>query len=251
MMGDIMSKLIITMCGTSALFEHSNWRDRSNGREWKESENLIKQLETEARNSKSIEYNHQKNQTISNLKKALNRYYENEEKGLDTLSAEIASLLAMEKDKEIGAITQEDKIMILYSDTIDGKLCAEVNKELIENYDKLNWKNTEIVKIEGLQPINAVKFVETGLKNLLSKIKALKESNSGHQIFINITGGYKGSIPVLSRAAIALKIPLVYFFENCNEIIRMDISGEEITFFTTNIASNQTAKSKLGREWES
>jgi len=233
------------MCGTSALFEHSNWRDGSSGRHWDEPEDLIRELENEAKNKKSTEYNHQKGQIINNLTQNLNRYYENDEKGLATLSAEIASLLAMEKDTDIGKITDGDKmitdgdkIMLLYSDTRDGSLCAEANKKLMKN-DKLNW-DTEIFKIEGLQPKDAAKFVETGLNNLLKKIKELKDSHSNYQIFINITGGYKGAIPVLSRAAIDLKIPLVYFFENCNEIIRMDISGESPSIFTTNVPIGQT-----------
>lgn len=248
-MGDIMSKLIITMCGTSALFEHSNWQDGKGGRQWNKPKDLIDELENEGKNNEST-YNHQKKQIIGNLTRNFTRYYENDEKGLDTLSAELASLLAMAKDKEIGAITTDDKIILLYSDTVDGRLCAEANKEMMTK-NRLNWKNTEIIEIAGLQTKDAVKFVKTGLNNLLSKIKELKESHSSYNIFINITGGYKGSMPVLSRAAIALKIPLVYFFENCNEIIRMDISSEELIFFTTNIKFNKTEQSKLGREWES
>ncbi|MDR4497182.1 MAG: putative CRISPR-associated protein [Candidatus Scalindua sp.] len=237
-----MQKLIITMCGTSALFERSNWKEGGRGRVWGSHEKLISALENEVINKESEEYHYQKERAVKALQENLNRYYENAEKGLNTLSAELASLLAMEKDKEIGPLTPDDKIILFYSDTIDGRLCAETNKEVIEKSEMLKerWKVGGIIKIDELQTKNGAAFVQNGLKSLVNKILQLKDSASNNQLILNITGGYKGTIPILSKLSMDLKVPLIYLFESSHEIIRMDIGGERPSIFTTDSTSGET-----------
>ncbi len=240
-----MPKLIITMCGTSALFfEYSNWENGFNGKRWVKKENLIARLEQEANNGNSNEYNHQKEQSIKILTNNFGRYKINNCQGLNTLSAELASLLAMQKDSKIGEIKKEsnknkDEIILLHSDTAEGKLCAEINKELFGIcFSEINSK---IFPIKGLNTKKADDFVSIGLNELLSKIWEIKDNNNCADCYLNITGGYKGSIPVLSILAKEMKIPIVYLFENCNEIIRMYIDNEnKITCSYTNTQSGET-----------
>ncbi|KHE92480.1 MAG: putative CRISPR-associated protein [Candidatus Scalindua rubra] len=241
-----MSKLIITMCGTSAIFEClHNWKKRVGGKMWRDREELVGALKQEQEDDKDAEYKYLKERVIETLQPWLKRYDPENGKYLENLSAELASLLAMERDKEIGPIVQGDKVVLCHSDTIEGRLCAEANKEVINGQLK-EW-DVGIEQIDDLKIAEAEKFVKSGLKNLRDKINKLKESKPKRKIFLNITGGYKGTIPMLSRLAIDDKnIPLVYLFENNREIIRMVIGGDDPAVYTTNPATGKTEKSSLG-----
>lgn len=225
-----MPKLILVTVGTSALFEHSDWKNGSNGNYWEKPEDLIARLEQEALNNQSTEYNHQKNQVLSALKSNLEYYYANNEQGLNTLSAEVASLLAMEKAErkdpttgkvifKIGKIGSGDKIVLLHSDTVDGKLCAEVNEIVLKSNiaGRVICGNVEIKKIDGLQVDDPEKFLNPGLKNLETAIKSY--SGGTQDYYLNVTGGFKGVLPYAALLAWDNLMTVVYLFERSTGII--------------------------------
>jgi putative CRISPR-associated protein (TIGR02619 family) len=196
-----MPKLILVTVGTSALFEHSDWKNGSNGNFWEKPEDLIARLEQEALNNQSTEYNHQKKQVFNALKSNLETYYANNEQGLNTLSAEIASLLAMGKEPSIGNITNDDKIVLLHSDTVDGKLCAEVTAEVIRSHF---CSDTMVKPLVGIrvqsrtvgEDIRQI-FVNQGLNSLQEEVRRATETFRQEHgeiapCYFNITGGYKG-----------------------------------------------------------
>lgn len=223
-----MSKLILVTVGTSALFsEYSDWKNGSNDRYWDDSEELIEELETEPLNEEDTEYNHQKQQVLARLKKELNIYYANDEQGLDKLSAELASLLAMHKEPSIGNITNEDKIILLHSDTVDGRLCAEANVEVIQSF----CTDTTIRPLLGIrvQPSASDEnirdsFVNRGLNSIQNEVKqAVKNFSTQHgnaaACYLNITGGYKGVLPFTTVLAHNYNLHLVYLYEKSQQII--------------------------------
>ncbi len=233
------------MCGTSALYECTPlWRKRKEGPDWKDRNHLVGDLKQERESGKTENYN--------NLKKmAFNKLYENlalynpekgKNSGIQRLSAEIASLLSMEQDKQIGPITKDDRIVLFNSDTVDGELCAEVNKETIEKFATLKEKwIVEIEKIDQLQTEDAVEFVKGGLKNLVNEIRKKKTSYPGNKMIFNITCGYKGTIPLLTRIVMDMDATIVYHFEHSHEIIRIDnMRGNSFDIIATDTNSGNT-----------
>jgi len=251
-----MAKLILVTVGTSALFEHSTWKNGSNGN-WRKQEELTECLERELRDNRysneDSEYQHQKRQVLDSLKSNLQTYYENNEQGLDTLSAELASLLAMHNETSIGKITAQDKIVLLHSDTADGKLCAEVNKEVIQSDMVINgdvkkdaWNVDVPICIDGLDATNPIAFENRGLSNFQNKIEhCLINFNS--EKFLNVTGGYKGLIPFGTLLAYKNEITLVYLFEKSKGMIILDKNYFQSRFGRPQVSNQQLAGRVFGR----
>lgn len=232
-----MPKLILVTTGTSALFEHSNWKEGFSGRSWWKVEELSKYLEQEAINDESEEYDHQKQQVLKALTENLKIYYRNKV-GLNTLSAELASLLAMQERVDIGKIEDEDKIVLLCSDTIDGKLCAEVNEKIMKNemvadgkIVKAKW-NVISLKVDHLTVIPtsarnnlAKKFMDYCLSDLQKKVRTSLEEfqrqfgKENSKIFFNITGGYKATIPFITLLVINYEMIITYLYEQSDQLI--------------------------------
>ncbi|MFQ5677214.1 MAG: hypothetical protein ACE5G1_15080 [bacterium] len=128
-------------------------------------------------------------------------------------SAEIASL------RQIGLDKQDDKVILLFSDTPDGAFCAWVNAKFIQS-EKPAVLNLEknVIRIPGLNTENAEDFVNIGLRRLITTIEKLVDDYKGYQIYLNFTGGYKGIIPALTDVAIRKVLPLYYLFEPDEEL---------------------------------
>ena len=131
---------------------------------------------------------------------------------LDQTSAEIKSLAKMGLEKG-------DHVFLLVSDTVDGMVCAEINKEYLIR----NWNcEVSLEKISGLQSSNSKAFSEKGLKNLLDKVISLLEKYSYQEVCLNITAGYKSVIPYLTLLGMLYDKPIKYIYEKSNEIITLD-----------------------------
>lgn len=131
---------------------------------------------------------------------------------LDQTSAEIKSLAKMGLEKG-------DRVFLLVSDTVDGMVCAKINKEyLIQNWNC----EVSLEKISGLQSSDSKAFSENGLKNLLDKVISLLEKYSYQEVCLNITAGYKSTIPYLTLLGMLYDKPIKYIYEKSDEIITLE-----------------------------
>lgn len=127
---------------------------------------------------------------------------------LDDTSAEIKSLIKM-------SINPDDRVVLIASDTIDGKLSAElVQIFLIERKICLE---IEIKVIEGLQATDATLFQQEGLRNLLEFLISLENRD----IVFNLTGGFKSVVPFLSLVGMLFNKPIRYIHEDSQEVITL------------------------------
>lgn len=154
-------------------------------------------------------------------------------------AAEIKSIISIiEKSK-----AREFRLTFLATDTAiafaAGKLLCDVFRKLQDNktFDKQlkNSENRSVsivisnepIVVEGLQVTNGVLFDETGFDHLIKvidKIKyppELKGRKTPDELILNVTGGYKGTIPVLTILGQLLNIPLNYIYEESNELIEI------------------------------
>lgn len=136
----------------------------------------------------------------------------------DRLPAEISSLNLMKLNKN------DDKIVLLSSETPDGWFCTKV---LEKYFIDRGYTNVIAECVEGLTVEDVATFVQHGLPNLNSVINR-HFAQEGYERYINFTGGYKGSIPLISGKLFngTLHIKLCYLFENDTnpELIYIDKS---------------------------
>jgi putative CRISPR-associated protein (TIGR02619 family) len=150
----------------------------------------------------------------------------------------MASLVAMDGNEGIGDITSEDMIALLYSKTPDGKVCAEINAEAIKH----KWQiEPDMKEVAGLDPDKPEIFATEGLKNLIDISRNLLVEYSGgdYDRYFNITGGYKGAIPIQTLQAIMKNVPIIYLFENSKGFIKIELTCKGIKGSVTTDAKTE------------
>lgn len=143
------------------------------------------------------------------------------------------------------ALAQNAQVALLASDTEKGWFCARVIAEIVM-LTTSPWEQFKLFqdsvghRIEGLRvdsrngdttPIQEV-FEQTGVPNLLEKCLELTRSaksaarEDGLRVILNLTGGFKGSIPYTALAGYFLEadeVEVHYLFENSDAILRLPL----------------------------
>lgn len=194
-------KKVITMVGTS-IFENCK-KNMSNNSNF---ENYYKDL----KDKKSEEYDSEKSR-VDFIKKLVEDWI-NKEHDKQNVSAEIKSLEKIRKE-----LDEEISVYLLTSDTVIGKLAGEVVESIIKSLGISN--NVTQYTIEGLQVENRKEFGR-GMVNLIYKIYEITDGY-WENVIINITGGFKASIPYLTILAQVNKVPIYYIFEDTNALMKI------------------------------
>jgi len=197
-------KKIITTVGTSIFENYLNNIDNQN---FICAYNFFKINKVEA---KKLDVEQNRKNIIENC------FTENYFKGNTDASAEIKSLIKLKQE-----LRDEFSIYFLHSDTALSRLAAGILYKVFSEYKPYDeLKDCEVKKpviIERLQVWDRREF-NKGLENLINKID--KISNGYYEnIVINITGGYKVTIPYLTILAQVKKCPIYYIFEDTEELI--------------------------------
>lgn len=220
-----MSKLVITTVGTSLLDKKGlegtkGWIEKkSNG----EIDNLIA--------GKSLGGQKEKDMKVQ-------EYLENNLQ-LKDYSAEIASLKLINLNKN------EDRVILLFSDTSSCAFCARSNAIYISKYiaqcELGNGQDKDVRKIHGMEAKEAKKFVEglPRLKDLLDEFEQQANAQKRELVF-NITGGYKGLIPLITFFSRRLPHKTLYYLYQESELITIT---PDLIFKSSNIKFEVTAES--------
>jgi putative CRISPR-associated protein (TIGR02619 family) len=197
-------KKIITTVGTS-LFENYHKKYRDTAFEdlydfFKNNEISAKELDKQELRKKSL------------IDKFNSNYFKN---NFDA-SAEIKSLIKLQEE-----LKEDFDIYLLHSDTALGRLAAEIIKDNISLYEEYGLKisRVDIHLIEELKIQNRQKFIQ-GMQELINKIYKISQNYWGN-VVINITGGYKATIPYLTILAQVNQCPIYYIFENTDALIQI------------------------------
>jgi putative CRISPR-associated protein (TIGR02619 family) len=200
-------KKVITMVGTS-LFE--NYLERhSNDINFKKVYDHFKNNK-----SKADELDKEPNRK-ENIERSLREsYFKNNQNA----SAEIKSLIKLKEE-----LNEKLEIYFLYSDTALSRLGAEILYRVLSDYQPYDeLKDCEIkepIKIEGLQTWDRNAF-NKGMVNLIHTIENIS-LEYWENVVINITGGYKATVPYLTILAQIHKCPIYYIFENTDALIKI------------------------------
>ncbi len=133
----------------------------------------------------------------------------------DQASAEISSLLKI-ADTYKG---EELEVYLIATDTVLSRLAAELVKEWFGEKMVINFNPKEHV-IPGLSIEQAGTFIERGIQGLVQTILNIKGEDESSML-LNISGGYKGLIPVMTIVGQLYDMNICYTYEDSEELIEI------------------------------
>jgi CRISPR/Cas system-associated protein Csm6 len=143
-------------------------------------------------------------------------------------SAEIKSILEISKEIQSFLETQ-----LLASDSLSSVVAAEIIEKIFstslsnENI-KVSFQKEEHT-VEGLQVKNKNDFEKKGMPELIAKIENFF-GGYYENCLLNITGGFKATIPYLTIFGQINNLPLYYIFEETTELIKIPQAPIDISW---------------------
>ncbi|ROL57226.1 hypothetical protein D9V84_04325 [Bacteroidetes/Chlorobi group bacterium Naka2016] len=139
--------------------------------------------------------------------------------GIDAC-AELKSIAKIPQD-----INEEVEVHFLTSDTILSNIAFEVIEEGWDQFEEVRNirvypNNYSEATVKGLQVKDREKFTQEGMVNLINKIFRISQE-IWDNVIINITAGYKATIPYLTILAQVFKCPIYYIFEDTDALIKI------------------------------
>ena len=194
-------KKIITMVGTS-MFENylKENQDDSTFR------NYIDAL----KDRRADEYKDNKDR-VGQIKQRLSPWLNHNENS----SAEIKSLVKLKHE-----LNESFGIYLLSSDTILSKLAGEILQERLPEFADLSSSEIHLGEIKGLQVWDRDDFSRKGMISLIDEIYRIA-SEYWNNLIINITGGYKATVPYLTIIAQVNRCKVYYIFEDTDALIEI------------------------------
>ncbi len=135
-------------------------------------------------------------------------------------SAEIKSIIKFVKKHK------EDVIVnLIATDSILSCIAAEVIKETIDSYEidgntiEVEF-NIENDSIKELQVRDYEKFKKYGIANLLNRCNKIAPEGVS-EVYLNITGGYKGVIPIMTLIGQVYNYKVIYIYEETETIVTL------------------------------
>lgn len=120
--------------------------------------------------------------------------------------------------KIVRRASEECEVRLLASDTVDSRLAADLiasNARVDEATFRFEKENDVI---EGLRVDDSESFVR-GMRSLIERLRALIRKHSAEQTIMNITGGYKATLPYVTLMAQLNDVPLAYKFEETDALL--------------------------------
>ncbi len=147
------------------------------------------------------------------------------------VSAEIKSIIEAGKKQTEKQKESNISVYLLASDTLESALAAEINRNILGNLGVEAFFNRRNDVITNLQVKELSQFKE-GLANLINRINQIAgggSANSGYygDCLINITGGYKATIPYLTILGQVNRTPIVYINKDSERLL--EIPGVPLT----------------------
>ena len=124
-----------------------------------------------------------------------------------------------------------NEVVLLASDTAEGRACAEMLRDALLVAFPLNEASVRICRITGLQVLDARRLREVGLPSLIRTVITEIGSSAripGQRVILNPTGGFKGVVPFLSLIGMIFGLRTVYIFEFSDALI--DLPPLPVTF---------------------
>lgn len=201
-------KKVITMVGTS-IFD--NYREENAG------DTFFKRYVEDLKGKGGSEYN-EEIRRITDIKKKITEWINKKKlKEKEDISAEVKSLVKLKEE-----LKEKLEIYLLCSDTLLSIVAGEIIEEFIKDNEEVLNTQADCVKkevIKNLQVSDREKF-EDGMNRLVNKMYEIS-SDFWENVVVNITGGFKATIPFLTILSQVNKCPVYYIFEKTDVLIKI------------------------------
>lgn len=194
-------KKIITMVGTS-IFD--NYFEYSSDKTFKNHFEALKDRQ-------SKDYSNELGK-IEGIKKKTSFWLK--ETDVKNASAEIKSLIKLKEN-----LQDDFEVYLFSSDTILGRLAGEILEEGLKKLSEFEDGRITLDIIGDLQVKDSKKFMN-GMRNLIEKTFKITNGYWDNTV-INITGGYKATIPYLTILSQLNGCPIYYIFEDQDALIKI------------------------------
>jgi putative CRISPR-associated protein (TIGR02619 family) len=144
-------------------------------------------------------------------------------KSIENLSAEIQTVIKI-RDMNPG---KEFRVHLICTDTILSVICARLVKKVLEEAPQIETvfeeNSNHIVKgliVDGEHAVQS--FSEIGFPNLIRIVREIElKSSPSNRPILNISGGYKALIPVMTIMGQLYEMEIVYMYEKSTELITL------------------------------
>lgn len=201
-------KKIITTVGTSIFSNYYEWKS-----EKKESGEAKADFNT-LRKKPHDDWGFYVDEEINKLRKVISKWATSNNQA----SAEISSLLKIAEQYP----GEDLEVYLIATDTVLSRLAAELVQEWFGDRMRIMFDPARHV-IQGLSVEKSGAFVEHGIQNLVSAILEIGGTPEGreHEVMLNISGGYKGIIPVMTIVGQLYDMAICYTYEDSDELIEI------------------------------
>lgn len=137
--------------------------------------------------------------------------------GRTRASAEINSLNRLE-------LGSQDRVIMLGTDTVDGRICAEEVARVLAAQFGLPGQNIRLERVPGLQVRDPDRLRKEGLPGLVEiALRYIDDPQYRHggEIILNPTGGFKGVVPFMSVLGMLFRLRTVYVFEFAEALVSL------------------------------
>jgi putative CRISPR-associated protein (TIGR02619 family) len=201
-------KHVITLVGTSLI---------TNYLKVNKEDTTVKNLHDRYSHKQASEYEINKDD-ITLMKKKLQKFAADKSRASADKSWASAEIKSVYKIKE--ELKEDLSIHLLSSDTVNSVICAEVIACSINNLLETHFTLKDV--INGLQVKDSKAFSEMGMENLFRRIEQIAGGYYGN-VIMNITGGYKAAIPILTIFSQVNHIPSYYIFEDAEALMKIPL----------------------------
>lgn len=217
-------KTIITTVGTSLFTNYMRHADKNGLESIKADFNELEEKSPRASEIDSSDYvDHCKN-----IRYCLNTHWVNS--GKEDICAEVQSTLQFIKQN--GESNADFKVHLIATDTVLSRLAAELIAVDLNQTHKISCVFNPTYTgdiVEGLivkdkaENSETPDFFKKGLFNFVRKIEDIiqKEKSNENAVFLNISGGYKGFIPIATLVGQIRRLPIIYNYENSDSVLNI------------------------------
>lgn len=119
-------------------------------------------------------------------------------------------------------LTPDDEVILLATDTADGRCCAEAVRDVLVEAFGLPARQIRVERVIGLQVTDAETLRHEGLLNLVRLLLSILEDPQrrfGHACVLCPNGGFKGVVPFMTLMGMLFRARVLYVFEHSDCLI--------------------------------
>jgi putative CRISPR-associated protein (TIGR02619 family) len=117
---------------------------------------------------------------------------------------------------------QPDEVILLTSDTAEGKACGTVVSSAVQQI--FGTSDVRLIRVPDLQARDGERLKKRGIPNLINLVTPILQDPQRRYsggVILNPTGGFKGVVPFMTVLGMLYGAKVVYMFEYSNQLVTL------------------------------